>query len=502
MSLHTDFTSPTQVLRTTPGLLVPQATQKRIYQFVLCLVDCIALALAFYLAYKLRFNYGVALVQNVDASSADYARLSLTLLPIWLLLFQIQGLYSFRNLMGGLTEYSKVFNACTAGMMVVIVVSFLMPDTFFVARAWLLMAWAFAFLFVAIGRLFLRRLAYALRSNGFFVTPTIVIGINDEARALAENLRNRVSSGFELLGFVDPGMTDNDYDRRTSIQGLPIFGSLRTLPSIVERYSINEVVIASSALGGEQLVWISQQLAGLPNVQMKLSSGLYEVFTTNMHVATHGSVPLMSITRLRLNAFESALKMLLDYSLILLALPFLLPVFLVAALLVKLDSPGPIFHRRRVMGIGGKQFDAFKFRSMYVNGDEILSQHPELKAELKANHKLKWDPRITKVGNFLRRTSLDELPQLINVLRGEMSLVGPRMIAPAETEMYGRMKDNLLTVKPGLTGLWQVSGRSDLSYEERVRLDMLYIRNYSIWLDVQILFFQTLPVVLKGSGAY
>jgi lipopolysaccharide/colanic/teichoic acid biosynthesis glycosyltransferase len=154
------------------------------------------------------------------------------------------------------------------------------------------------------------------------------------------------------------------------------------------------------------------------------------------------------------------------------------------------------------MGVGGKEFDALKFRTMLVNGDALLAQQPAYLAELKKNHKLKYDPRITRVGRFLRRTSLDELPQLINVLLGDMSLVGPRMITAAEMAQYGLMQHNLLTVKPGLTGLWQVSGRSDLTYAERVRLDMHYIRNYSIWLDLQILFFQTLPAVLHGRGAY
>jgi lipopolysaccharide/colanic/teichoic acid biosynthesis glycosyltransferase len=139
---------------------------------------------------------------------------------------------------------------------------------------------------------------------------------------------------------------------------------------------------------------------------------------------------------------------------------------------------------------------------MEVDGDAILAQRPELAAELQTHHKLKDDPRVTRVGRFLRSASVDELPQLINVLRGEMSLVGPRMISPAEKAEYGQMQFNLLTVKPGLTGLWQVSGRADLSYAERVQLDMHYIRNYSIWLDLQILFVQTLPAVLRRRGAY
>ena len=138
---------------------------------------------------------------------------------------------------------------------------------------------------------------------------------------------------------------------------------------------------------------------------------------------------------------------------------------------------------------------------MAINGDEILDQFPELKEELARNHKLKNDPRITRIGAFLRKYSLDELPQLFNVLKRDMTLVGPRMISPEEVSMYKQLDMNLLTVLPGITGLWQVSGRSDISYEERVRLDMYYIRNWSLWLDFQLLF-QTLPAVLRARGAY
>lgn len=139
---------------------------------------------------------------------------------------------------------------------------------------------------------------------------------------------------------------------------------------------------------------------------------------------------------------------------------------------------------------------------MYINGDDLLKNKPELLLQLQTEHKLKNDPRITKLGFWLRRFSLDELPQFFNVLMGQMSLVGPRMIIPDEAAKYGHQKLNLLTVKPGITGLWQVSGRSDVSYEDRVRLDMYYIRNYSVWLDLQILLVQTLPAVLKSRGAY
>jgi len=177
------------------------------------------------------------------------------------------------------------------------------------------------------------------------------------------------------------------------------------------------------------------------------------------------------------------------------------PLLVILAVIVKLDSPGPALYRRRVMGRGGTQFDAFKFRTMLVNGDEILAAHPELRAEWEREQKLKDDPRITRSGRWLRKLSLDELPQLFNVLGGQMSLVGPRMIAPVELARYGDDAAELLSVKPGITGLWQVSGRSDLGYADRTRLDMEYVRTQSFWLDLKLLLL-TLPTVIMKKGAY
>lgn len=195
------------------------------------------------------------------------------------------------------------------------------------------------------------------------------------------------------------------------------------------------------------------------------------------------------------------LKALLDFAIVIPTLMLIWPLFMILAIAVKLDSPGPVIHRRRVLGRDGRIFDAFKFRTMYVNGDEILAQHPKLKVELQQNYKLKCDPRITRVGTFLRKFSLDELPQLFNVLAQDMSVIGPRIIAPDEIAKYGQWGQTLLTVMPGLTGLWQVSGRSNTSYDERVNLDMQYIDNWSIFMDIKILF-KTIPAVMKGDGAY
>ena len=198
---------------------------------------------------------------------------------------------------------------------------------------------------------------------------------------------------------------------------------------------------------------------------------------------------------------EDALKRALDLSLTVPGLIGLSPLLLALALVVKLDSPGPVLYRRRVMGRGGTQFDGLKFRTMAVNGDEILAAYPELLAQWRRDHKVRDDPRITRSGRWMRKMSLDELPQLFNVLRGEMSLVGPRMIAPVELARYGDRAGELLTVQPGITGLWQVSGRADVQGEARVQLDLEYVRRRSFWLDIKLLLL-TVPVLVRAKGAY
>jgi lipopolysaccharide/colanic/teichoic acid biosynthesis glycosyltransferase len=210
---------------------------------------------------------------------------------------------------------------------------------------------------------------------------------------------------------------------------------------------------------------------------------------------------LATSPRVSQNKWGKALKIALDYSLTILGLALISPLLLLLALTVKLDSPGPALYRRRVMGRGGTQFDAFKFRTMVVNGDEILKAHAELWDKWKQDQKLKDDPRITRSGRWMRKLSLDELPQLFNVLRGQMSLVGPRMFAPVELARYGSHAPEILTVKPGITGLWQISGRSDLAYEDRARLDLEYVRTQSFCLDLKLLML-TLPAVLGKKGAF
>jgi Undecaprenyl-phosphate galactose phosphotransferase WbaP len=203
--------------------------------------------------------------------------------------------------------------------------------------------------------------------------------------------------------------------------------------------------------------------------------------------------------------YKNWIARILDIALILLAAPYILLAFLVITVLIKLDSPGPVFYRQTRIGRFGRKFSILKFRTMVRNADQILQNYldtsPQLRAQWLATHKLKQDPRVTRLGAMLRKSSLDELPQLWNILIGDMSLIGPRPIVSAEVEKYGKCFELYIQVRPGLTGLWQVSGRNDTSYQYRVELDEYYVRNKSLKLDLQILW-KTIFVVLRTTGAY
>ena len=199
--------------------------------------------------------------------------------------------------------------------------------------------------------------------------------------------------------------------------------------------------------------------------------------------------------------WDKLLKSLTDIFGACLGLLIFSPLFLILPVIIKIGSKGPVIHKRKVVGKGDTVFYAYKFRTMVDNADKILKDNKELNETFLLNFKLIKDPRITRVGYILRRYSLDEIPQLINVLRGQMSLIGPRMMTPAEHQRYGEWRDLILTVKPGLSGLWQVSGRQEVSFQERMELDVKYVKNYSFWKDVEILY-MTFIAVFKAEGAF
>jgi exopolysaccharide biosynthesis polyprenyl glycosylphosphotransferase len=462
----------------------------------LTLMDLVTVLLGFGLAYVLRFEAGITWTWQYDESQLQiYQGLIFILVPIWLIVFRLFGLYDFKHLFGGIDEYARVFNACTLGMMLFIVFTFLEVNIW-IARAWVLLSWLLVTFSVASGRFVLRRIVRRMRAKGRFLTTVLIVGANEEGRAVAEQLQASRGAGILIAGFA----TDEPGPGSELLPGIPALGPIDSVATLVRQHGIQELIVASSALPRAKLIDLLQSFVD-DDLTIRLSSGLYELLTTGVEVQEIGNVPLLSINKVRLTGGEMFMKWVLDQVVSIAALLILWPFMLTIAIAVKRDSPGPVFYHRQVLGVGGKPFDALKFRTMYVDADERLAGDPALRRQFEENFKLKDDPRVTRVGRFLRRKSLDELPQLFNVLRGQMSWVGPRMITSEERARYGKWRMNLCTVKPGITGLWQISGRSDVSYQERVMLDMHYIRNYSIWLDLYVLW-RTVPVVLKGHGAY
>jgi exopolysaccharide biosynthesis polyprenyl glycosylphosphotransferase len=477
-----------------PATVLTRKQRERLTVAILIAIDIIAIGLAYLAAYFLRF---VLLPYTAEFEFRVYSYLMIGMIPAWLIIFAVYQLYDQHILFGGLREYARAFNAVSTGVIAIIILAFLRREDIMLSRGWLAIGWLLSVFIVILARFSFRRVVYALRKRGLMLAPAIIIGANEEGHALVDQLRHWPTSGLFLVGFIDNGLPAG-----TPVShGYRVLGSLDDLDQFVETSGIQEIIIAPTALNREQLLNVFRVFGSNPDINVRLSSGLFELLNTGMRIKELAFVPLIELNKSRISGFDAYLKWLMDYGFSLIMIVLLSPVYLALAILIKLDSPGPVIYRRRVMGVNGTQFDAYKFRTMYTNGDKILEDHPELKEKLSTEYKLKDDPRITRIGTFLRKYSLDEIPQFFNVIAGQMSLVGPRMISPPEMAEYGKWGINLLTVRPGITGLWQVSGRSDVSYDERVRMDMYYIRNWTLWLDIYLLL-ATIPAAIRKKGAY
>jgi exopolysaccharide biosynthesis polyprenyl glycosylphosphotransferase len=461
----------------------------------LILGDALVVATSFVLAYIVRFFTNLPIFVEGAMQPEFYAPFIAILVPSWIALFALHGLYQHTALFNGTQEYHQIFDASSKGMLLVVTLTFFIPDIV-IARGWLIMSWFLSFSLTMLWRFSFRRIVYRFRERGYLTERVLIIGATEEGQAIAEQLCTERRAGAQIIGFIDDRLP---LGSDVGGAGLRVLGTTGDFVRLVEQCAIEAIIIADTNLIRERLINLDGAMDVLNRLEVRLAPGLFDLLTIGVQVREQGAVPLLSLNKTRITGIHAVGKWLIDRLGALCGLILLAPLFLIVAIAIRLDSPGSIFHRRRVMGVGYRQFDAFKFRTMYVDGDQRLT--PAQREELARHGKLKDDPRVTRVGKFLRRTSIDELPQLINVLLGQMSLVGPRMITAAEMHHFGRWQHNLLTVRPGLTGLWQISGRSNLGYADRVRLDMHYIRNYSIWLDLLIIY-RTIPALLKGEGAY
>ena len=338
----------------------------------------------------------------------------------------------------------------------------------------------------------LRSLArVALDRAGFGSLRTIIVGEGGAARAASAALSSDKSLGYDVVAAVGLHAVPGSADGRSWLR-------------LLEVYQADFIVVA---LGGEETreaqgLLASLALARVPFAAIPTVGGLPVFGFDAQYFFSHDVMLLVNRNNL-LRPLNRLLKLAFDYVGALLMLLAVSPLFVIIALLIKRDG-GPVFYGHQRIGASGRPFACLKFRSMTANADEVLrwllERDPAAAEEWEATQKLRDDPRVTRIGRFLRATSLDELPQLLNVLRGEMSLVGPRPIVAAELARYGESLPFYAEAKPGITGLWQVSGRSDTSYERRVELDVWYVKNWTLWHDVAILL-KTLPAVLRRQGA-
>ena len=361
-------------------------------------------------------------------------------------------------------------------------------------------AFIFSFLFSPLALMICRDLVQVIISKGKMKgIPAVVYGGGSTGRLIVDRMLNSKKLSYEPVLILD-----DDPECGDSYRSIPIIHDTSLGPELVEKYNIKMAIVAMPNLKPKEMTRL---------INFSVSAFRYNVLIPDFFSVNNiwmsvrdfdGVLGLATSHRLKMY-WNLAIKRFLDIVFVSLGGLVILPFLLLIALAVKLSSPGPVLYGHRRVGRNGKHFNAYKFRSMIMDADKkletLLAADPRLRVEWEASHKLKDDPRVTKIGKILRRTSFDEFPQLINILKGEMSLVGPRPVTDQEVEKYGENSHRILTVTPGLTGLWQVSGRSDTDYSERVSYDLYYIQSWSVWLDLWIIY-KTPGAIFKGKGAY
>jgi len=340
------------------------------------------------------------------------------------------------------------------------------------------------------------------RTRISYVQNTVIVGAGDVGQLVARKILQHPEYGINLVGFVD----DRPKEPVPGLERLTLLGSSAQLPEILRELDVERVIVAFSNDSFEHVVELVRSLYDF-EVQIDVVPRLFDLVSPSAQIHTLEGIPLLGIPSLHLSRSSAVFKRTMDVLLAAIGLVLLAPVFALIACAIKRDSRGPVFFRQVRMGGGGQTFRIFKFRTMVVDADEHKAELQHLNKHVRPGSdprmfKIMEDPRITPVGRFLRRYSLDELPQLLNVVRGEMSLVGPRPLILEEDRHVSHWARKRMNLKPGITGLWQVLGRSDIPFEEMVKLDYLYVTTWSLWQDFRLLF-RTIPVVIGGArGAY
>jgi Undecaprenyl-phosphate galactose phosphotransferase WbaP len=456
----------------------------------LALSDMAILAIAAFAAWRLK------LWQDPSLPVEQYVQVLPLVLCAQLLVFSGLGLYPALGF-GPAEELRRLSYATTVVMVVSMAVTFVTKAGEAWSRQIMLLAWGLSLVAIPLARSAVRRICCR---QAWWGIPCVVIGAGATGQQVINLLRSRPWLGLRPVVIVDDAAENNS----GSFAEVPMCGPVREKMELLAGRGIHHGLLAIPTMRGAELSRMLDMLGDhLRHVHIVPAlPGCTDVIAETREFANS---LVLEVRQNLLRPGARFLKRFLDLLAIIFGGACIVPVVLGIMLLVKITSSGPIFYGQNRIGRGGREFKAWKFRSMVRDADVqlkmYLEAHPELREEWERDHKIKNDPRVTWIGSILRRTSLDELPQLWNILKGEMSLVGPRPIVQKEVEKYGERFTLYKKVLPGLSGLWQVSGRNDTTYAERVALDCYYVRNWSVWLDLVILA-STVRVVLRGKGAY
>jgi exopolysaccharide biosynthesis polyprenyl glycosylphosphotransferase len=421
----------------------------------------------------------------------------LALPTAWLAAMLLARTYEERFLWIGVEEYRRVLGAAVALLAAAGATSWMIGDG--VVRACIVLSLLLATVFTLLLRRAHRHRLHRQRGKGRFQQTTLLVGHRSAVAALDEQMQRAAYQGYRVVGCCLP--PDPRIQAEDAFNGLPILGGLGDVVDVVTRYGVDTVaVLPSQELDGAALRRLGWELEST-EAEFLLAPTLAEVAGPRVHIRPVAGLPLLHMERPELTGARRLVKECVDRTAALIGLIFLSPVLLAIAAAVRLTSPGPVLFRQERVGHCGQSFMMLKFRSMVEGAHGMVDAVGGRDAGNDVLFKKRNDPRVTRVGRVLRRYSLDELPQLINIVRGEMSLVGPRPPLASEVELYGLDMHRRFLVKPGLTGLWQISGRSDLSWDDSVRLDLRYVENWSLAFDIMILW-KTVRAVLWGSGAY
>jgi exopolysaccharide biosynthesis polyprenyl glycosylphosphotransferase len=459
--------------------------------------------LSFWVAYQLRYEYEfggeVRFFDWRPFSQFENRAFFFAGLAIAILL--IRGVYWLPRSTGLLDESVMIIGGLTTAMAGVILTAFL--TRFVPSRLVFIYAWVIAILLFVCRRVASRALRTALWRRGIYVDRVIVVGSGESGRRVMEAMLNNPALGYKLVGFVNdlPGTSDLSVATEHRVHRAQRVGAIDDLDRLVGRYGVDEVIVALPADELNRVPTIIEQCQAR-SLQFKVVPDLLQLSLDRVDLGEVAGLPLIGVKAPAIQGGQLLAKRGIDALVAFVVLVLAAIPMAVIALLIRLSSEGPILYRQTRIGKNGAEFTLIKFRCM-VNGAD------EMRAQLLAQNggqdprlfKLRDDPRLTRVGRVLRRWSLDELPQFLHVLRGEMSLVGPRPQMPAEVAVYEEWHMQRLAVTPGLTGLWQVNGRSQLSFDEMVRLDLYYAEHWSPWLDTKIVL-RTVPAVILGRGAY